>query len=227
MLKEFPLNNKYLISTEGEVISLQRGKPYKIKYQTDISGNYFRACLGDKHYLVHRLVAITFIPNPDDLPEVNHIDGDKHNNKASNLEWVTRQQNIQHAFDTGLNPMPKGTLNGRATLSDEDVLNIYNELLSGKQSATIARDYNLTPTTIGRIKLKKAWKHLLKDLPEMQVQKRSAKLTESNVHNVCKLICKGIGYKEAKTLLCFDVTQDQYYDIKRGRVYKHITSLYF
>lgn len=53
--------------------------------------------------LLHRLVAETFLPNPDNKPEVNHIDGDIHNNTLSNLEWVTRSENIQHAFQTGLN----------------------------------------------------------------------------------------------------------------------------
>ena len=51
---------------------------------------------------IHILVAQAFIPNPDGLPEVNHLDGDKTHNTPDNLEWCTHQQNVQHCFDTGL-----------------------------------------------------------------------------------------------------------------------------
>lgn len=57
-----------------------------------------------KKYYVHRLVADAFLPNPDGLSEVNHRNGDKHNNSADNLEWCSRIQNIEHSFNTHLQP---------------------------------------------------------------------------------------------------------------------------
>lgn len=55
-----------------------------------------------RHFKVHREVAKAFIPNPDDLPQVNHIDGDKSNNSVDNLEWVTNIENSNHAIKNGL-----------------------------------------------------------------------------------------------------------------------------
>ena len=55
-----------------------------------------------KNCRVHRLVALAFIPNPDGLPEVNHIDGNKENNHVSNLEWCTHSYNNKHAWAIGL-----------------------------------------------------------------------------------------------------------------------------
>ena len=59
-------------------------------------------CSKEKSFLIHRLVAIAFIPNPENKPEVNHIDGDPSNNNAVNLEWTTREENLEHARQNNL-----------------------------------------------------------------------------------------------------------------------------
>ena len=72
-----------------------------------------------KNCRVNRLVAHAFIPNPDDLPEVNHIDGNKENNHVSNLEWVTHSQNVKHSFDTGIRQPHRWTPEERRTISNK------------------------------------------------------------------------------------------------------------
>lgn len=70
-------------------------------------------------FKIHRLVAKAFIPNPNNLPEVNHIDGNKQNNSVTNLEWVTPKENMAHAVNTGL-IVAKPALNLRK-LSNKEV----------------------------------------------------------------------------------------------------------
>ena len=95
--------NLYLISEEGDVWSIKRGK--MLKTQDNGKGYLFVGLHKDgkvKYCYIHRLVADAFIDNPYDNKEVNHIDGNKHNNRVDNLEWVTRLENARHAQDNGL-----------------------------------------------------------------------------------------------------------------------------
>ena len=93
----------YVSSCGGCVIDNETERAYKIQksklgycqVQKTINGKR-------KTLLIHRLVAKAFIPNPDNLPEVNHKDGNKANNQSFNLEWCTRRQNAKHAVDSGL-----------------------------------------------------------------------------------------------------------------------------
>lgn len=107
----------YQISWDGNVRSLDRfdgirdleGQPIKPNLKQN---GYLQVGLRKKGKrkweLIHRLVAIHFIDNPENKPQVNHIDGNKQNNSIYNLEWVTSQQNMRHAHANGLMKMPKG-----------------------------------------------------------------------------------------------------------------------
>jgi hypothetical protein len=83
----------------------KQGKGYKVVRFSRPSGKIYRSM-----FPVHRLVAIAFVPNPLNLPQVNHIDGNKFNNEPSNLEWVTCKQNIHHAWRLGLSKPPPSQL---------------------------------------------------------------------------------------------------------------------
>ena len=93
----------YSINTSGVVYSHRRETALK---QFKDFGGYMQVTLCvnrcRRTHSVHRLVAMTFIPNPSGLPQVNHIDGNKQNNRVENLEWCDQSANVQHAYTTGL-----------------------------------------------------------------------------------------------------------------------------
>lgn len=92
---EFP---RYSVSDAGVVKNSETGRV--LKPQIEKNG-YLRVLLypEKKHRSVHRMVALTFIPNANNKPHINHIDGNKQNNAVSNLEWCTQQENCRHAID--------------------------------------------------------------------------------------------------------------------------------
>ena len=106
---------------------------------------------------LHRLVAMAFIPNPNNLPNINHIDGCKTNNHYSNLEWVNQTENIKHANRTGLHKPKKGIGNGKSKLIENDVKIIRERLSNGDRVVDIAKDFSTTTGAIYGIKQGKSW----------------------------------------------------------------------
>jgi len=94
---------RYLISDDGVIVSKRTGRPIKPKLSKH--GYMVFTMYGDgrrRTEYVHRVIATAFCPNTKDGSEVNHLDGDKKNNAASNLEWCSRSENLKHAHVTGL-----------------------------------------------------------------------------------------------------------------------------
>jgi hypothetical protein len=115
-MKEHPIYRGYLVSEDGRVFNCIKKKRDKLgKYVSYVDyekmkemkpikdrDGYIRICMckdGEMKFRpVHRLVAETYLENPNNFPQVNHIDENKENNHISNLEWVTQQKNIEHSF---------------------------------------------------------------------------------------------------------------------------------
>lgn len=97
----YGLEDKYLVSSYGVVKSIVTGKI--LKATSDVNYPAISYVINGKHCTkrVHRLIALTFIPNPNNYKEINHIDGNKKNNRIENLEWCDRSRNCSHMYLIG------------------------------------------------------------------------------------------------------------------------------
>lgn len=114
-----------------------------------------------KSIVVHRLVAIHFIPNPDNLPQVNHKDGNKKNNNVDNLEWCDNSHNIKHAYAHGLLSR-KGEKQNTCKIKESDVLELRDFYLKNPNSLlkVYAKKLNISTTSVCRIIKRKSWTHI-------------------------------------------------------------------
>lgn len=116
-----------------------------------------------KYFSVHRLVCLTFHKNPKNKSQVNHIDGDKKNNIASNLEWCTPSENSLHALFTGLKKPLLGENNPNAKISNQTAIAIKNRCLAGESASTIMKALGVSRSRVSEIKRGVAFAHLFKN----------------------------------------------------------------
>ena len=150
MVKAIKGFEKYLISSEGVVE--RGGKPKAVS----IARGYIIVNLWKDNVQyprrVSRLVAQAFIPNPDNLPEVNHKDGNKLNNNVNNLEWVTRSENILHSYRIGLRKKPLSNAKINQSIADK-----IRELRGIMNYADIGKVYGVSYSTVAHIMRGSRW----------------------------------------------------------------------
>lgn len=142
----------YNIDWSGRVINRNTGR--QVKPQENNCG-YMRVQLcNGKHkprFFVHRIVAELFIPNPLNLPQVNHKDGNKKNNHIDNLEWVSASDNRKHAFrELGLKPTRVcGANSGACKMTVEQIAEAAEKVASGRLIKDVAFDYGVNRKYLG------------------------------------------------------------------------------
>ena len=154
----------YLVSDQGRVFNFKYNR--FVKPRKNIHG-YLQVVLFKnsirKTHTMHRLVALAFIPNPENKPTVNHMDSDRTNNFVENLEWNTHSENNQHGYDFGLHKPPcfKGIKNGRAKLSEDQVLEIRKLYATGDYTQKdLGKIFDVHQVHIGDIINRKTWQHI-------------------------------------------------------------------
>ena len=122
--------------------------------------------IGDnsEYISTHRLVGKLFIPNQENKPQINHIDGDKLNNNINNLEWVTAKENTAHAFEAKLRENPKGEKHGNSILTKGDVFKIHDLYNKGVFQKKIAKKFGIAQQTVSEIVTFRKWKHLKEEV---------------------------------------------------------------
>lgn len=190
----------YSVSNKGKIMSYQKGRCIILKPGHDAAG-YLHVRLYDgttdrgiykngwakpKLEKIHRLVAQTFLPKPDKdvYKEVNHIDGDKQNNDVTNLEWVTRRENVLHAWETGLNN--NGAEKGALKRMKPVMLKYVDGSIRYYQSRVHAAvDNNMSPVgLINKIKNNRGYgrtgfiAHDIEELPKGEVFTASDEITQ-------------------------------------------------
>jgi len=171
----------YQVSDNGRVKGLDRtikmksrtGTPFlypmkgKVLSESRHRDGYAKVCLyrvAVKTFQVHRLVAQAFIPNPDNKPEVNHINGIKDDNRRENLEWSTKLENHLHAVNVlrvGCLVNPRGEASSSSKLTESDVLEIRGRKgLRYGDKRMLAKRYDVSESLIGKVLKRVIWKHI-------------------------------------------------------------------
>lgn len=150
----------YTINENGEIYSDNSGL-MKTRNKGKTNYQIINFQMNDKRkqtFMVHRLVLMAFDPldNQEEL-EVNHIDGNKENNKLDNLEWCTSSENQIHAFHTGLQKPRRGEESNFSKLKECDIKKIFELRKEGKTQKEISELFNCTRSNISYILNNKTW----------------------------------------------------------------------
>ena len=228
------VESNYLISNTGRVVNVSNG--YELSPSLDKDG-YLRVGLmhkfKQKSCIVHRLVAEAFIPNPDNKPQVNHINANKECNWYRNLEWCTQRENYDHAVRMGLEDhMGRvGEENIKARHTNDQIKKVCQLLEEGKLSIDeISERTGVERKVINRIRRNENWNEISKDYDIRYENLRYGTSnvqnvnTEEQIHHVCRLLEQGLAPTEISRQT--GVSADVVGRIYHGKMWVQISSKY-
>ena len=155
---------KYMVSNHGQVKNTKRNK--YLSDRTHDKDGYVQICLShkNKHYAMRRcrLVAMAFIPNPENKPQVNHKDKNVTNDDVMNLEWVTAKENRIHALVTGNGcKIIKGEEHPNSIYTNDQIIKVCELLVDNKHTVRqISYLTQVNPQTVKDVLNKKGWTHI-------------------------------------------------------------------
>lgn len=157
-----PGSGTYGVDMDGGVWSRSAGEWKELSLSVNGKWGYLKVKIDEgKTKKVHDLVAVTFLgPKPSGY-DVNHIDGNKKNNRIENLEYCSRSDNMKHAYRLGLRPRMLGESSLSHKLTEADVIDIRISYSNGEWSTrSLALIYSVTQTTVRNIIDRKSWAHV-------------------------------------------------------------------
>lgn len=160
-------NKNYLVSNKSRIKTLHRvffnangveqTRRERLMKPSYASG-YQRVEFDGVAHQWHRVIADAFIPNPENKPYINHINGVKDDNRIENLEWCTQSENAKHSFRIGTQDN-KGQNHPQALFTNEQIIKINQLIKDGVKGRVIADLFGVHESTISKIKMKKHWNY--------------------------------------------------------------------
>lgn len=226
-LKQIEYAPRYYVDTCGNVYScvyehMRKMRPGKV------SSGYLEVKLlheGVMHRKsVHRLVAETFLDNPENKPCVNHINGNKQDNRVENLEWVTVQENVKHAHENGLSDVMYGSSNCNSNYTEAEIHNLCRLLQDGDYKLRELKEITgVSTSVISAIMTGNAWTKVSSQYALKPRNKN--RLPQETVIEICKEINSGTPIREISQK--FGGYPEAYIrDIRACRRYKKLARQY-
>jgi len=209
----------YCVTRDGSIYSIRSSRFLKVQK----GKNGYKTILlsqdkVQKRFYIHRLIALAYIENPGGKQCVNHVDGDKHNNSISNLEWATHTENSVHAIETGLHKQPR-------KLNDEIAHKVCQSIVDGMRNKDIAEMFGISKESISAIKRGSIYMDISKEYDFSYVPPSKSRVNPDKLRRLCEMIESG-NYTYTEMCRILNTTTWMITNVKKRRVGTYISKNY-